>query len=511
MKALASFLEGRWSEGSGDPTTLTDPTTGAAVAQVRKVDVPLGRAMAWARSRGGVLRALTFAQRAEILAGLSAVIHAHRDELIEVSRWSGGTTRGDGKFDIDGAAGTLAWYAAFGKTLGDRTFLLDGPADPVLRSKRFVGQHVLMPRPGLAVHINAFNFPAWGMAEKAAVALLAGVPVFTKPATSTSALAVRIVELWVGTGLLPEGALSLLTGPAGDLLDHVGPQDVVAFTGGSETGFKIRSHPAIVRHNVRVNIEADSLNASILGPDVDPASDTFQMFVNDVTRDLVQKAGQKCTCVRRILVPTQTADTAIQAIVDRLSRVVVGDPNEKGTEIGPVASPAQQQVVQAGLQALGEVAKIVWRADAPDGGCFVTPTLFVNEQGAAAPYVHEHEVFGPVATVLPWSGDADGAVEIVAKGGGGLVCSLYSDDLAFVGPVLAGIAPWHGRIHWGSAKVHDQSPGPGTVLPNLLHGGPGKAGGGEELGGGRGLAFYCQRTAIMGDRALLERLYGTAG
>ncbi len=509
MKALASFLEGRWVEGDGEPTLLVDPTTGAPSAQVRKANVPLGRALQWSRDRGAALRALTFAQRGAALDALAAVIHAHRDELIDVSRWSGGTTRGDAKFDIDGAAGTLAWYGGLGKSLGDRTFQLDGPPDAVLRSKRMVGQHVWMPRTGVAIHINAFNFPAWGMAEKAAVSWLAGVPVFTKPATSTSALAVRIVELWLGTGALPEGALSLLAGPAGDLLDHVGPQDCVAFTGGSDTAGKVRGHPAVVRHNVRVNIEADSLNASILGPDAEPGSDTFQMFVNDVTKDLVQKAGQKCTCVRRILVPAATADAAIEALVDRLSRVVVGDPADKGTEIGPVASPAQHQVVKGGLAALEAVAKVVWRADAPGQGCFVTPTLFRADGGAATPYVHDHEVFGPVATVLPWAGGAQEAVDIVARGGGGLVCSLYTDDLAFAGPVLQGLAPWHGRIHWGSAKVHDQSPGPGTVLPNLLHGGPGKAGGGEELGGARGLAFYCQRTAIMGDRALLERLFGT--
>jgi oxepin-CoA hydrolase/3-oxo-5,6-dehydrosuberyl-CoA semialdehyde dehydrogenase len=263
-----------------------------------------------------------------------------------------------------------------------------------------------------------------------------------------------------------------------------------------------------VRHNVRVNIEADSLNASVLGPDVEPGSDTFQMFVNDVTRDLVQKAGQKCTCVRRILVPRARADEAIAALVERLSRVVVGDPAEKGTEIGPLASASQRDGVRNGIAALEAAAKLVWRAEAPAGGCFVPPSLFRSDDGADAAYVHEHEVFGPVATVLPWSGDPDEAVAIVAKGGGGLVASVYSDDEAWAGPVVLGLAPWSGRIHWGSRKVHDQSPGPGTVLPNLVHGGPGKAGGGEELGGERGLRFYWQRTAVQADRALLERVLG---
>ncbi len=507
--ALKSWLEGRWVEGTGAPSPLVDPTTGAAIAEVRATGADLGAALRFARETGGpALRALTFAQRGAILAGLAAVIHANRDELIEVSRTSGGTTRGDAKFDIDGAAGTLSWYAGLGERLGGRTLLLDGEAEGVLRSKRFVGQHVLVPRRGVAIHVNAFNFPAWGMAEKAAVALLAGVPVFSKPGTSTCALSVRIAEMWLGTGLLPAGAFSLLTGPIGDLLDHVGPQDNVAFTGGSDTARAVRAHPAIVRHNVRVNIEADSLNASVLGPDAQPGSDTFQMFVNDVARDMVQKAGQKCTAVRRVFVSRDHADAAIEALVDRLSRVVVGDPADKATEIGPVASPSQQKNVRAGIAELERFAQVVWRKEAPGTGCFVTPTLFRTEAGADAPYVHEHEVFGPVATVLPWSGDGEELVAMVAKGGGGLVCSVYSDDVAWAGPVVLGLAPWHGRIVWGSAKVHDQSPGSGTVLPNLVHGGPGKAGGGEELGGQRGLAFYCQRTAIQADRGLLERVLG---
>lgn len=507
MWTLRSFLQGRWVEGNGPATVLVDPTTNEPVAEVSSAGLDLRAALHHARTVGGpALRSKTFAERAAILDGMSKAIHAHRDDLIEVSRSSGGTTRGDAKFDIDGAAGTLAWYAGLGRSMGDARLKLDGEPDAILRSKRFAGQHVWVPRLGAAIHINAFNFPAWGMAEKAAVAILAGVPVFSKPATSTSALAVRIVERWIETGLLPDGAFSLLVGSAGDLLDHVGPQDCVAFTGGSETAVRIRGHEAIVRHNVRVNIEADSLNASILGPDVEVGSDTYQMFLNDVARDMLQKAGQKCTAVRRIFVPKDGADEAIAGLVDRLSRAVVGDPGEKGTEVGPVASPAQRTAVKAGLAALEQATTLVWRAPAPDTACFVPPSLFRTDALGEAPYVHEHEVFGPVATVLPWSGDADELVAAVAKGGGGLVASVYTDDEAWARPVLLGLAPWHGRIHWGSRKVHDQSPGPGTVLPNLVHGGPGKAGGGEELGGARGLQFYWQRTAIQGDRALLERV-----
>lgn len=508
MWTLRSFLQGRWVEGKGPTTVLVDPTTNEPMAEVSSAGLDLGAALNHARTVGGpALRSRTFAERAAILDGLSAAIHAHRDDLIDVSRRSGGTTRGDAKFDIDGAAGTLAWYAALGRSMGDRKLELDGEPAPVLRSKRFAGQHVFVPRLGAAIHINAFNFPAWGMAEKAAVALLAGVPVLSKPATSTAALAVRIVERWLETGLLPDGSFSLLVGSAGDLLDHVGPQDCVAFTGGSDTASRIRSHEAVIAHNVRVNIEADSLNASILGPDVEAGSDTWQMFVNDVSRDLLQKAGQKCTAVRRIFVPAANADDTIAALVERLSRAVVGDPADKGTDVGPVSSPAQRTAVREGLAALEQACTLVWRAPSPDTGCFVSPSLFRTDALAEAPYVHEHEVFGPVATVLPWSGDPDELVGAVAKGGGGLVASVYSDDVTWARPVLLGLAPWHGRIHWGSKKVHDQSPGPGTVLPNLVHGGPGKAGGGEELGGARGLQFYWQRTAIQGDRALLERVF----
>jgi oxepin-CoA hydrolase/3-oxo-5,6-dehydrosuberyl-CoA semialdehyde dehydrogenase len=512
MQVLRSFLEGRWVNGEAPNAAIHDATTGAEVAYASARGLDLAGALAYARSVGGpALRKLTFAERGAILDRMAKAIHAVRDDLIEVSR-HGGTTRGDAKFDIDGAAGTLAYYAGVGAKLGDRRFLLDGESEKILRSARFVGQHVLVPKLGAAIHVNAFNFPAWGMAEKAAVSLLAGVPVVSKPATATAPLAVRIVELWTEQGILPDGAFSLVVGSVEKLLDGVGPQDVVAFTGSGETAKVIRSHPAVIEHNVPVNIEADSLNASILGPDVEAGSDTFNMFANDVARDMLQKAGQKCTAVRRILVPQALADAAVEAISDRLSAAPVGDPGEKGTTLGPVATGSQQRSVNAGIASiLDSGGSVAWRGKAPERGFFVAPVLLRNNEGSSAGFVHQHEVFGPVATVLPWSGDAAGAVEMVAKGGGGLVCSVYSDDPEWAGEVVLGLAPWHGRIHWGSRKISDQSPGPGTVLPNLVHGGPGKAGGGEELGGERGLAFYLQRCAIQADRGLLERVLGSIG
>jgi oxepin-CoA hydrolase/3-oxo-5,6-dehydrosuberyl-CoA semialdehyde dehydrogenase len=506
MQTLNSYLQDQWVSGTGDARTIVDATTGETVATASTAGLDLGAAMAFGRRVGGPgLRQMTFAERGRMLKSMAGVIHEHREALIDVSR-QGGTTRGDAKFDIDGASGTLSFYAYLSKGLGAATYRLDGERESVLGSKRFVAQHVLVPRHGVAVHINAFNFPAWGMAEKAACALLAGMPVVSKPGTATSPLTVRIVELWVEAGILPSGSLQLVAGSVGDLLDHVGPQDCVAFTGGSDTARRIRGHDAVIRHNVRLNIEADSLNMAILGPDVGVGEDTWWMFINDMARDLTQKSGQKCTCVRRIAVPENVSDAVIEALGEKLAMSVVGLPGDKGTGIGPVSSPGQRDSVEAGLKALGEHCRVVWQAESiPEGGCFVRPTLFRSDAGIDTPYVHEHEVFGPVATVLPYSGDSDEVVAMAAAGGGGLVASVYSDDKAFGGATVLGLAPWHGRVMWGSRKIAGQSPGPGTVLPNLVHGGPGKAGGGEELGGLRGLDFYSQRTAIQGDRGLLDK------
>jgi 3,4-dehydroadipyl-CoA semialdehyde dehydrogenase len=511
MRDLQSYLEGEWKSGTGDVFQVYNPTTEEVCGEGSTGGLDLNQAFQYGRRVGGeALRAMTFAERAAVLKVMSDVIFNSRDELIGLSRENGGTTRSDAKFDIDGAAGTLAYYAAIGKRLGDQAVLLDGRQEPILRSKRFIAQHISVPKQGIAVHINAFNFPAWGMGEKAAVALLAGMPVFVKPATATALLAQKIVQLWVDSGALPEGAVSFLAGPAGNLLDGLGPQDVVAFTGSADTGRIIRSHSQVLAQQVPVNVEADSLNSSILGPDIEPDSDTFWMFISDVMRDLTQKAGQKCTAVRRIFVPKDLFEATSEVLRDRMGQLVVGDPSEKGTNIAPLASASQQRDIAKGIAQLEKVTESLWDGVAvPEVGYFVSPRLFVSHQGADTPFVHEHEVFGPVATVLTYSGDPDEVVDWVSLGRGGLVASLYSNDLDWSRKVLLGLAPWHGRLHWGSRKVHDQSPGPGTVLPNLIHGGPGKAGSGEELGGLRGLGFYMQRTAIQGDRALLERLFGS--
>jgi len=511
---LQSYLSGTWVAGTGPASVLYDAVTGQPMAETAVQGLDLGAAMTYARQVGGpALRAMSFAERGALLERLSKAIHAHRDELIELAQKNSGNTRGDAKFDIDGASGTLMAYAKWGQSLGSATYLLDGGQERFSRSKRFLAQHVQVPRTGVAVHINAFNFPAWGLGEKAAVALLAGMPVLAKPATATAVVTERIVRIWVDEADVPAGVLSLLCGSAGDLLDHLGPQDVVAFTGSGDTGRKIKGHPKVLEHNVPVNVEADSLNAAVLGPDVQVGSDTFEMFVGDVVRDMTQKAGQKCTATRRIFLPAASISAALEVLTERLDAAVVGDPTERATTVGPLASASQKRDILAGIGKLGESAERVWGnpEDVPEDGYYVGPALFRSNQGVDAPFVHEHEVFGPVATVLPWSGEASEVVRGVARGGGGLVCSLYTDDADFGREVVLGLAPWHGRIYWGSRKVADQGTGPGTVMPGLVHGGPGKAGGGEELGGLRGLGFYMQRCAVQGDTRLLIKALGSRG
>jgi 3,4-dehydroadipyl-CoA semialdehyde dehydrogenase len=366
--------------------------------------------------------------------------------------------------------------------------------------------------------VNAFNFPAWGLAEKAAVALLAGMPVLTKPATSSALVAHRLFELLVEARIWPKGALSLLMGRAGDLVDHLEGQDCLAFTGGATTAAVLRHTPGVVLRGARINVEADSLNAALLGPDVETGSETWDFFVKDVLRDMTQKAGQKCTAIRRILVPEALSEGFRDDLADRLAAVVVGNPLAEGVRMGPLATSGQKTAVLEGLSLLARDGRLVHSRPglkpegAPEGkGFFVSPTLLEVEPGAEAPSVHSHEVFGPVATVVPYDGSAAQAVELISRGAGGLVSSIYSEDLPFVAETTLGLAPFHGRLFLGSAKIAELSPGPGTVLPQLVHGGPGRAGNGEELGGERGLAFYMQRTAIEGSRPVIDRILKQGG
>ena len=506
MQELRSYVGGRWVAGSGAPQTLLNPATEMPLASASSEGIDLAAALNHARLVGGpALRALSFAERGALLKAIADAMQSQRDALLELSIANGGNTRSDAKFDVDGAIATLLAYAEVGASLGSQKFLMDGEGIQLGRSARFHGQHIAVPRHGVAVHVNAFNFPAWGFAEKAATALLAGMPVLSKPATSSAMVAHRVMEIVAGQKILPEGALSLLVGAPRDLLSHLGAQDVLAFTGSGDTAQKIRALPNVIRDSVRVNVEADSLNAAVLGPDVEARSDMYELFLKDVARDMTQKAGQKCTAIRRVLVSKEIFSSVRDDLVEFLSAVRVGDPADEEVRMGPLATASQLAEAREGVERLVSEGKAVLEKSQslPAKGFFLSPVLVEAREAAKA--VHEREVFGPVASLLSFTEHPE---RLVTEGNGGLVCSIYSEDQEFLERMVQEVAPHHGRIFLGHPKI-ELSPGPGTVLPQLVHGGPGRAGGGEELGGPRGLAFYMQRVALEGSRPVIDKLLGT--
>lgn len=517
MKTLKSYVRGNWHEAQGGFAMLVDPSTEEEIARASSEGIDFGAVLAYAREQGGpALRAMTFSQRSQLLKEMSKVLRDNRDELLDLSAKNTGTTKPDGSFDIDGGSGTLAYYFSIGRGLGERTFLSEGDGVQLAKTEGFYGRHILVPRHGVAVHINAFNFPVWGFAEKAACALLAGMPVITKPATSTALVTERAIELIVAAGFLPEGALQLIVGSTGDLLDRLGPQDVLAFTGSADTAKSLRSRDNLLAANTRVNVEADSLNAAILGPDVADGSATWNLFVKDVTREITQKTGQKCTAVRRILVPAEHIDAIQEALTGRLSEVVVGNPADPSVRMGPVATAQQLKDAEEGIAQLAQGARIVHGtgkrmdgAGSPEGkGFFLQPTLLRSDDARSAGPVHEREVFGPVATLLPYDGSAAEAAEIAALGGGTLVTSAYTDDTAWVADFVTRGGGATGRVYIGSESSAADAPGSGAALPQTLHGGPGRAGGGEELGGLVGVKLYLQRVAVQGSKTVVDGVIG---
>jgi oxepin-CoA hydrolase/3-oxo-5,6-dehydrosuberyl-CoA semialdehyde dehydrogenase len=376
------------------------------------------------------------------------------------------------------------------------------------------GQHVLLPKEGVAVLINAFNFPAWGFGEKAACALLAGVPVIVKPATSTALVTWRMIQILDESGLLPPGSVQLIAGSPGDLLSHLGPQDVLAFTGSADTGLHLRSRADILAANVTVNIEADSLNSAVLAPGVDPESETYRLFTGDVFREMTQKSGQKCTAVRRIFVPAEDLERVATDLARRLESVVVGNTADPEVRMGPVTTTGQLSDNRSGIEALLSVGEAVTGGSdplegvsAPRGkGYYVRPTLVRIDDPHGAEVVHAREVFGPVASILPYDGTPEDAATLVRRGEGSLVASAYGDDPSWIEGMITGLGPWNGRLYFGSAGVVGSALGSGMALASLLHGGPGRAGNGEELGGLSGLRLYQRRCAVQGDRELLGRI-----
>ncbi len=450
---------------------------------------------------------------------MAKLLHEHREELIAVAVANGGNTRGDAKFDIDGGTAVLAAYAFLSKGLGDKPWIVRSEATEIMRGSKVRTQDVWTPRVGAAIHINAFNFPAWGMIGKFAVAFLAGMPTVSKPATSSAALAEKVAHILVDSGLVPDGALSLLSGPVGDLLDHVKPQDVIAFTGSADTGRRIRSHEAVMANSVRVNVEADSLNAVVIGPDVEPGSELFDLVVRDGATEMTQKAGQKCTATRRILVPNERLEAVRDALLDRLGAIAAkaGNPSDGDVRMGPLATSRQLDDARAGIEQLQGAAERIFGdpqrtsfVGVDDGqGFFLEPVLLQASEAAAkdpSAAFHRVEVFGPVSTLLPYDGTVDTAAAIVGAGEGSLVTTLYSDDRTFSANAVAALAPLLGRLVVANEKGAGASVSPGCVFPVCNHGGPGRAGGGAELGGVEGLGLYMQRTSIQGGASQLAKM-----
>nr|MDP2189795.1 3,4-dehydroadipyl-CoA semialdehyde dehydrogenase [Rhodoferax sp.] len=517
---LSNFLGGHWQTGRGAGTPLIDPVLGNELVRVDATGLDLKAGFAFAREQGGAaLRALTYRERAGMLAAAVKVLQASRDTYYEIATANSGTVKNDSAVDIDGGIFTLGTYAKLGESLGDRHFLLDGEAARLGKDPLFQSQHVLVPTRGVALFINAFNFPGWGLWEKAAPALLSGVPVIVKPATATAWLTQRMVKDVVDAGIFPPGALSVVCGSSAGLMDELQPFDVVSFTGSAETAALIRSHPAVAQRFVRVNIEADSVNSAVLLPDAVPGSEAFDLLAKEVVREMTVKSGQKCTAIRRIFVTEASYGAAAQAISARLAKTTVGNPRNESVRMGALVNRAQLVSVRAGLDHLKQQAETLHDGathalvDAdPALACCVGPTLLGTRhpQGSdGADRVHDTEVFGPVATLLVYR-DTAHALALVRRGQGSLVASLYGSDPQTLAATALQLADSHGRVHVISPDVAQLHTGHGNVMPQSLHGGPGRAGGGEELGGLRALGFYHRRSAVQASTAVLAGLSGPA-
>ncbi len=509
VRELRSFLSGEWRSGAGPEQILRDATSGGPVACFRSGGHDIGAALAWGRTRGGpALRRLTFRARGELVASLATALRDVRPELLEIAR-TYGATAADARRDVDGGLFTLAYYGRLGaKALPEAGFLLDGAVEPLSRKGGFAGRHILVPRHGIAVQINAYNFPCWGPLEKLGPALLAGVPSLVKPATRAALLTCHLVEAIVESGILPNGSISLLVGSGADLLDHLESQDAVLFTGSAETGRAIRSHPRVVAEAVRVNVEADSLNASVLGPDAAPGTPVRAAFLREIRSEMSAKAGQKCTAIRRALVPESEVDSIAAEVRGVVEELRVGAPSDPETDVGPLVDPDAVRAARDGLtELLAEADVIAGDPDAPlPAGAFFPPLALRLRDGGAAARVNSVEVFGPLVTLMPYR-SADEAAAICAAGGGSLVTSVFSNDAAFLAEVTTAIAPWNGRVMTVSGRALAEHSGHGVAVPQLLHGGPGRAGGGEELGGLRALHPFLNRCAVQGDPETLRELF----
>ena len=515
MSVLQSLIAGRWL-GKAAALPLHSAINGAVVNHTHAEAIDFAEALQFARSTGlPALMAMDFQQRAARLKALAAYLNERKEQLYAISAHTG-ATRADGWIDIEGGTGTLYAYASMGgNELPSGNLIHEGPAISLGKKGAFSGTHILVPRGGVVVHINAFNFPIWGLLEKFAPSFLAGMPCIGKPATATSYLTEAAVRLMDESGLLPPGSLQLVIGGTGDLLDRLQGQDVVTFTGSADTAAKLRTQRNIVAQAIPFNAEADSLNCAILGPDVSPDDEEFELFVKEVAREITTKAGQKCTAIRRAIVPRQHLDAVATKLRDRLAKTKVGDPALEGVRMGALASKDQQRDVAERVAMLAKGNQIVFGAAdgfAPLGegvanGAFYSPTLLLCNDPLRNDVVHDVEAFGPVSTLMPY-GDLDEAMALAARGKGSLVGTLVTRDPKIAAKVIPVVAAWHGRLLVLDREAAAESTGHGSPLPQLKHGGPGRAGGGEELGGIRAVKHYLQRAAVQGSPTMLAAVTG---
>lgn len=513
LTKLENYAEGKWVGAAAGGETLYNAVTGDAIYTAGSEGLDFGAMMHYARKVGGpALRKLTFQQRGLMLKALAMYLLERKEYFYTISAYTG-ATRADSWVDIEGGIGNLFTYASLRRQFPDERFYVDGDAAKLSKNNTFIGHHIMVPREGVAIHINAFNFPVWGMLEKVAVNLLAGVPAIVKPATLTSYLTEAVFREIIKSGILPEGSLQLICGSARGILDHIETQDVVTFTGSASTARMLKSHPRILSEAVPFNMEADSLNCCILGMDVQPGMPEFDIFIKEVVREITTKAGQKCTAIRRIIVPADRLEDVQIALGKRLQTTVIGDPSIKEVRMGPLAGISQRNEVREKVQQLAKSQSIVignldsfevMGAD-KEKGAFLPPLIFLNTDPFTNTDCHNIEAFGPVSTIIPYN-TTDDAITLARMGMGSLVCSVVTADDDIAKEIVLGAASMHGRILVLNSDCAKESTGHGSPMPLLVHGGPGRAGGGEEMGGKRGVMHYLQRTAIQGSPTTISRI-----
>ena len=513
MQKLGNFIKGQWIEGDGEGQPLFNAVTGDIVAYATTRGIDLGGMVQFARKTGNArLRKMTFHERGRMLRALALYLTERKEKYYGISVLTG-ATRADSWIDIEGGFGNLFAYASLRRKFPNETFCTDGEPHNLSKQNTFMAQHLLVPKEGVAIHINAFNFPVWGMLEKCAVNWLAGMPAIVKPATITSFLTEAVVKDIIASGILPEGALQLISGSAGDLLDHTGSQDVVTFTGSATTGLMLKSHPVILRESVPFNMEADSLNCLVLGEDVLPGSADWDIFVKEIRKEMTVKAGQKCTAVRRIFVPENRMEESWKAISQALSQTVIGNPKNEKVRMGALAGQSQRKEVREQVQKLMSGSELVFgsleSASLVDAdyqqGSFLSPILLKNTTPLSSEAVHNVEAFGPVSTIMPYK-NLEEAIHLSKLGKGSLCSSIISSDHAIAREYVLGAATHHGRILVLNEACAKESTGHGSPLPLLVHGGPGRAGGGEEMGGVRGVKHYMQRVAVQGSPGVITAI-----